>query len=156
MSAPSVGGTINIVTRNLDAKKGGFLSYGMGNDGMNKILFSVSSGITKNGWAFTLMGGKNWGNGYIQGTAFEGYNWFASISKRINEEHQLTLTAFGAPQWHDQRNSSYGGLTIADWKMVETVYGVKDHKYNSYLRFSVLTVSHITLIATLITSHSSV
>ena len=110
VSAPSVGGTINIVTRNLDAKKGGFLSYGMGNDGMNKILFSVSSGITKNGWAFTLMGGKNWGNGYIQGTAFEGYNWFASISKRINEEHQLTLTAFGAPQWHDQRNSSYGGL----------------------------------------------
>ena len=114
VSAPSVGGTINIVTRNLDAKKGGFLSYGMGNDGMNKILFSVSSGITKNGWAFTLMGGKNWGNGYIQGTAFEGYNWFASISKRINEEHQLTLTAFGAPQWHDQRNSSYGGLTIAE------------------------------------------
>lgn len=130
VSAPSVGGTINIVTRNLDAKKGGFLSYGMGNDGMNKILFSVSSGISKSGWAFTLMGGKNWGDGYIQGTDFEGYNWFASISKRINDEHQLTLTAFGAPQEHGQRSSSYGGLTLADWKMVETVYGVKDHKYN--------------------------
>lgn len=130
VSAPSVGGTINIVTRGLDAKKGGFVSYGMGNDGMNKILFSVSSGISKSGWAFTLMGGKNWGDGYVQGTAFEGYNYFVSIAKRINDNHQLTLTAFGAPQWHDQRSSSYGGLTLADWKMVEEVYGVKDHKYN--------------------------
>ena len=44
LSAPSVGGTINIVTRGIDAKKGGSLSYSMGNDGYNKVLFSVSTG----------------------------------------------------------------------------------------------------------------
>ena len=39
VSAPSVGGTINIVTKGIDAKKGGFLSYAMGNDGYNKVAF---------------------------------------------------------------------------------------------------------------------
>lgn len=135
VSAPSVGGTINVVTRGLDAHKGGFLSYGLGNDGMNKILFSVSTGMSKNGWAMTLLGGKTWGDGYVQGTGFEGYNYFLSIAKRINDEHQLTLTAFGAPQSHNQRSSSYGGLTIADWQMVEKQYGISDYKFNPTFGF---------------------
>ncbi len=129
VSAPSVGGTINIVTRSIDAKKGGFLSYGLGNDGMNKILFSVSSGLSKDGWAFSLLGGKSWGDGYIQGTNYEAYNYYFQLSKRINDSHQLSLTAFGAPQSHYQRYKS-GGLTLADWQMVEKQYGVKDYKYN--------------------------
>ena len=60
VSSPSVGGTINIVTRTTDQKKGGSVSYGIGNDGMNNIMFNVSSGLTKSGWAFTLLGGKRW------------------------------------------------------------------------------------------------
>ena len=111
VSSPAVGGSINVITKSTDAKKGGFISYGMGNDGYNKILFSVSSGLSKDGWAFTLLGGKTWGDGYIQGTDFEGYNYFASLSKRFNDNHQLTLSAFGAPQWHNQRNYN-NALTI--------------------------------------------
>ena len=56
VSVPAVGGSINIVTKSTEAKRGGFVSYGMGNDGYNKILFSVSSGLSKDGWAFTLLG----------------------------------------------------------------------------------------------------
>ena len=90
LSAPSVGGTINIVTRGIDAKKGGLLSYSIGNDGYNKVMFSVSTGLMKNGWAVTVMGSRTWGDGYIQGTGFCGYSYFANISKRINESHQLS------------------------------------------------------------------
>ena len=115
MSAPSVGGTINIVTKGLDAKKGGTFSYAMGDNGYNKVTFSVSTGLMSNGWAITVMGARTWGDGYIQGTSFEGYNYFANISKRINENHQLSLTAFGAPQQHYQRSS---GLTMKEWNNV--------------------------------------
>ena len=132
VSAPSVGGTINIVTRGLDSEKGGTLAYSMGNDGMNKILFSVSTGVSKSGWAMTLLGARTWGNGYVQGTDFEGYNYFLNISKRINDAHQLSLTAFGAPQKHYQRD---GALTIAGWQYVEKVFGVKNYKYNSTYGF---------------------
>ena len=115
MSAPSVGGTINIVTKGLDAKKGGTVSYSMGDNGYNKVTFSVSTGLMQNGWAITVMGARTWGDGYIQGTSFEGYNYFANISKRINENHQLSLTGFGAPQQHYQRSS---GLTMKEWNNV--------------------------------------
>jgi outer membrane cobalamin receptor len=118
MSAPSVGGTINIVTKGLDAKKGGTFSYSLGDNGYNKVSFSVSTGLMSNGWAITLMGGRTWGDGYIQGTSFEGYNYFANISKRINENHQLSLTAFGAPQEHYQRSGSGGALTMSEWNNV--------------------------------------
>ena len=129
MSAPSVGGTINIVTKGLDAKKGGTFSYSMGDNGYNKVTFSVSTGLMDNGWAITVMGARTWGDGYIQGTSFEGYNYFANISKRINENHQLSLTGFGAPQQHYQRS---GGLTMSEWNNVRKYMkdGMHFSRYN--------------------------
>lgn len=130
VSSPAVGGSINIITKSTEAQKGGFVSYGIGNDGYNKILFGVSSGLSKDGWAFTLLGGKTWGDGYVQGTEFEGYTWFASIAKRFNENHQLTLTAFGSPQWHNQRNNQ-NGLSIKEWQRVKKYMGDDSpYKYN--------------------------
>ncbi len=130
VSSPSVGGSINIITKSTDAKKGGFISYAMGNDGFNKLLFSVSSGLTKDGWAFTLLGGKDWREGYIQGTQSEGYNYFISIAKRFNDNHQLTLSAFGAPQWHYQRNYN-NALSIKEWQRVQQYMGEKSaYRYN--------------------------
>ncbi|MBQ0118518.1 MAG: carboxypeptidase-like regulatory domain-containing protein [Bacteroidales bacterium] len=118
MSAPSVGGTINIITKGIDAKKGGHISYALGNDGFNKVMFTVSTGLMKNGWAVTVLGSKTWGNGYIMGTDFSGYSYFANISKRINERHQLSLTGFGAPQWHNQR-AYQNGLTMSEWNSIK-------------------------------------
>ena len=115
VSGPSVGGTINIVTKGIEAKAGGTASYSIGNDNNQSVVVSASTGVTKNGWAITILGGHSWGNGYILGTEYEGWNYFANISKRINANHQLSLTAFGAPQWHNQRNAN-NALTIEGWQ----------------------------------------
>ena len=137
ISSPSVGGTINIVTNTIDAKKGGTFSYGVGNDGLQNLAVSLSTGLTEKGWAMSLLFGKRWGDGYIQGTGFEGYNWFVNISKRINDRHQLSLTAFGAPQKHNQRKPVYAGLTIKEWDKWGTMYmGEKDkYRYNPVYGF---------------------
>ena len=131
VSAPSVGGSVNIVTKGADAEKGGTVSYAMGNDGYNKMLFSLSTGMSKSGWALTLLGAKTWGDGYIQSTDFEAYNWFVNLTKRFNENHQLSLTAFGAPQWHNQRNNN-NGLSIKEWQNVKQYVDNLDdvYKYN--------------------------
>ena len=133
VSAPSVGGTINIITKGIDSKKGGSISYSIGNDGANKLLFSVSTGLMKSGWAITVLGARSWGNGYIQGTGYQGYSYFANVSKRINDRHQLSLTAFGAPQSHWQRPSgSSGALTLAQWNEVKKYMtdGMDYRRYN--------------------------
>ena len=132
VSAPGVGGTINIITKTLEQKRGGFASYQMGNNGANKINFSVSTGMSKKGWGMTLMGSHNWGDGYVMGTDYKGYTWFASVAKRFNDAHTLSFTGFGTIQEHGQRTSStnYGPLTIAEWQRVEAEYGVKNYRYN--------------------------
>ncbi len=137
ISSPSVGGTINIVTNTIDAKKGGTFSYGVGNDGLQNLAVSLSTGLTEKGWAMSLLFGKRWGDGYIQGTGFEGYNWFVNISKRLGSNHQLSLTAFGAPQKHNQRKPLYAGLTIKEWDKWGKMYmGEKDmYRYNPVYGF---------------------
>lgn len=131
LSSPSVGGTINITTRTIDAKRGGNIFYGMGNDGMNHIGFSASTGLMDNGWAITLLGSRKWGDGYIQGTRYDAYTWFVNISKRLNDSHQISLTAFGSPQNHWQRNRN-NGLTIEGWQDVRdyTSGGNSIYRYN--------------------------
>ena len=115
LSAPSIGGTINITTQSLDAERGGNVWYGFGNDGMNNMGAKVSTGLMKNGWAITVQGSRKWGDGYVQGTNFNSYSYFVNISKRINDSHQLSLTAFGAPQTHNKRGNK-DGLSIINYQ----------------------------------------
>jgi outer membrane cobalamin receptor len=129
IAAPSLGGSINIITKSIDAKEGGTVSYGIGNDGYSKQTFSYSTGLTKKNWAVTVLGGKTSGDGYIQGTQFEGYNYFLNISKKINNSHELSFTAFGAPQWHNQRNNA-DRLLISEWQKQPLEY-----RYNASYGF---------------------
>lgn len=138
----SVGGTINIITQTTDAQMGGSVYYGIGNDGYEKMAFSASTGLLKNGWAISLSGSRTEGNGYFKGGEFLGWNYFVNVSKKINDAHRLSFTAFGAPQKHNQRgnkaliedyrkhrdgirmNTSYGYI---NGQVVPTGYG-----YNEY------------------------
>lgn len=132
LSAPSVGGTINITTQSLDAERGGNVWYGFGNDGMNNMGAKVSTGLMENGWAITLQGSRKWGDGYIQGTDFNAYSYFINVSKRINAYHQLSLTAFGAPQRHNKRGSQDGLSIINYQEYAKSVMGeVSPYRYNA-------------------------
>jgi len=104
LAISSVGGTINIITKTTDVKAGGSIYYGIGNDGYNKRSFTVSTGLLDNGWAVTASGSQTYGDGYVKGTNFEGWSYFLNVSKRVNDDHHLSFTAFGAPQWHNQRS----------------------------------------------------
>lgn len=129
IAAPSVGGSINILTKTTDMKKGGSVFTGVGNSGYQKTAVTLSTGLMDNGYAITFSGSRTEGDGYIMGTPFEGYSYFLNVSKQINDKHQLSFTAFGAPQWHDQR-SSYDARTIAEWRDYKDGY-----KYNATYGF---------------------
>ena len=118
ISTPSIGGTIAYTTKGLDAKKGGNLWYGVGSTGLNNMGFSLSTGLMKNGWAITVLGGRKWAqeNKGIQGTKYEEWSWFVNVTKKLGDKNQIGLTAFGAPQWHNQRSSA--SLMINEWQNV--------------------------------------
>ncbi|MDR1583015.1 MAG: TonB-dependent receptor [Prevotellaceae bacterium] len=130
LAISSVGGTINIITKNTDAEKGGSVYSGIGNDGYNKYSFSLSSGLMENGWAITVSGGTSFGDGYIDGTNFKAYSYFANISKVISHNHRLSLQAFGAPQWHNQRGSQHEIATYKN-ENSDIPFYIKNKKFNS-------------------------
>ncbi len=131
LALSSVGGTINIITKSTDAVKGGSIYSGMGNDGMYKFLFTVSTGLMKNGWAITISGAHTYGNGYIDGTNFNGYSYFINIAKQFSKNHRLSFTLFGAPQWHNQRGNKHFIKTYLGLNP-NIPYPITDkYKYNS-------------------------
>lgn len=113
VAVPSIGGTVNIVTKSTDMEEGGNVFASTGNDGLQKFGFTLSTGKSDNGWAATISGAKTSGERFADGLQFEGYNYFVNIAKEINEDHLLSLTAFGAPQRHGQRETRH---TIEDYQ----------------------------------------
>ena len=125
VAVPSIGGTINILSKTSDVQKGGNIIASTGNDGYQKYGFTLSTGLMDNGLAATVSFAKIEGEGYIDGTQFKGFNYFVNLSKEINDNHKLSFTSFGAPQRHGQRqnrstidayrNSESGNRFNPDW-----------------------------------------
>lgn len=116
VAVPSVGGTINIVTKTTDAKEGGKIMSTIGNNGYLKYGMTYSTGLSDKGFAATVSASRITGDGYVNGLQFEGYNYFVNLSQQINENHLLSFNAFGAQQEHGQRYTRY---TIEDYKRTE-------------------------------------
>ncbi|PTX60192.1 TonB-dependent receptor-like protein [Kordia periserrulae] len=117
LAISSVGGTLNIVTKTTDRNEGGFVGTTLGNDNYLKTIASYSTGRMENGFAFTGLFSRTAGDGYINGTAFEGYNYFLGFGWTDEDRtHDLQFTVTGAPQVHNQRTTSFfNAATIAQY-----------------------------------------
>ena len=129
LAISSVGGTINIVTKTTDKKQGGVVSSSFGNDNYLKLLATYSTGKMENGFASSVLLSRTTGDGYVDGTTFEGYNYFLSFGLDI-ENHNFQLTLTGAPQTHNQRTTSFYNMATLDDYLT---YGKKYNYNNGYL-----------------------
>lgn len=100
LAISSVGGTVNIVTKTLDKKRGGFVQQMIGNDDYTKTTAYYSTGVNEKGWSFAGMLGHWQGDGYVDYTAGQGQTYFLSVGYQPNENHALNFFITGAPQWH--------------------------------------------------------
>jgi iron complex outermembrane receptor protein len=141
VAVPSVGGTINIVSKATDAQRGGSFFVGVGNNLYNKLGLSLSTGMSEKGWAMTLQGARTEGAGYVNGTEFLGWSYYLNIAKKVNNNHLLTFSVIGAQQRHGQRqnrlaverfvNSPNGIRQNDDWgKLGGEVVHVEDNFYH--------------------------
>ncbi len=64
----------------------------------NRIMITGSTGLTKNGWAFTGSLSTRFGNNisYVKGTSYNGFGLFLAGEKKINSEHWLNLAGFAS------------------------------------------------------------
>ena len=116
-------GTQEINTRASIYRPGSRVAFSGTNTNYNwRMMATHASGMDKNGWAYVISAGRRWANeGYFEGTDYSANSFFASIEKKINDEHSLNLTAIYA------QNSR--GKNSPNSQEVTDLAGVK---YNSY------------------------
>ena len=107
VAVPSIGGTINIITKTTDVEAGGNIFTSIANDGYEKLGATYSTGVMANGLATTVSLARTRGNGYVDGTEFSGLSYFLNLSKKINDDHKLSFSVFGAKQRHGQRQNRH-------------------------------------------------
>lgn len=104
LAISSVGGTINVITNTSDKRQGGSVRFSTGNDNYQKYVASYSTGLLDSGFSASLLFSRTSGDGYIDGTEFEGHNYFIGLGYKVNDNHNLMFTFTGAPQWHNQHS----------------------------------------------------
>ena len=111
LAISSVGGTVNIVTKTVDQKAGGFVKSTLGTNNYFKNSAYVSTGLQDNGWAFAALFGHWQGDGMTYTSKGQGQVYYFSIGYKPNENNIFNMFITGAPQWH----GAGGGDTIQQY-----------------------------------------
>tara|TARA_B100000767_G_scaffold128767_1_gene122528 strand:- start:2628 stop:5450 length:2823 start_codon:yes stop_codon:yes gene_type:complete len=119
IAIPSVGGTMNILTKGTGNKAGGVVKQSIGSFGKLRTSVGYNSGRMENGWGLTLAGSYKTGNGFVDETWSEGFFYYAKVQKEIGN-HIISFSAMGAPQKHGQR--SYKSDISTYWNRAQQAY----------------------------------
>ena len=116
-------GSTNMNVRASEAKPGGRISYSSSNRSYeHRIMATYASGLIKNNWAFTVSASRRAGiEGFNNGTFYDANSFFASVEKKINENHNLNFTVIYTP---NERGKSSANT--------QEVYDLRGIKYNAY------------------------
>ncbi|WP_412476835.1 carboxypeptidase-like regulatory domain-containing protein [Flavobacterium sp. TBRC 19031] len=116
-------GTQEINTRASIYRKGSRVSFSGTNTNYSwRMMGTHASGMNKDGWAFVVSASRRWAEeGYFEGTNYAANSLFASIEKKINENHSINFTSIFA---QNKRGKSSPNT--------DEVTRLKGIEYNSY------------------------
>lgn len=122
----SVAGTFNMILRDANYDKGGFLYNATGNDGYRKFVGSYGTGLLKSGFSANVLLSSTSGDGYVDATNFEAYSYYLALGFK-KKKHDFQFKVFGSPQWHNQRASD---IALSTYVNRGNGSGEANYKYN--------------------------
>ena len=119
-----IGSTTSIDSRASKQRKTTSFSYAFSNRSYDhRWMLTHSTGISKKGWAFTFSGSRRWADeGYVPGTYYNGWSYFAGVDKRVGQKNLFSFVTFGAPT----ENGRQGAAVTEMMELAGT------HYYNPY------------------------
>jgi len=128
LAVPAVGGSINIFTKAASKSPSGLFQYQYGSEGLHKLKLGYNTGIMDNGLAASVLLGYYKGNGFVDETQAESYQYFINMEYVPNDKHRFMFTLFGGPQWHNQHNTA---SELRDYLTYGGTFTRPNIKYNS-------------------------
>ncbi len=102
ISIPSVGGTINILTKGIDSKASFEMKQEAGAGGMLQTTIGFTTGKLDGGWGMTGAFSSRKNDGWVDLNYSKALFYFLRIDKEIGK-HLISIQGFGGPQEHGQR-----------------------------------------------------
>ena len=117
-----IGGYSNINAKASAIRKGHRISYANANrDFHHRLMYTYGTGMMANGWAFAVsVSGRYAYEGFVEGTYYKAFSYFASAEKKINEHQRISFSVLGAPREIARSNAS-----------VEEVYNLSGDVYHN-------------------------
>lgn len=116
-------GTQEINTRASLYRPGTRISFSGTNTNYNwRMMGTHVSGMDKDGWAYVISASRRWAvEGYFEGTDYSANSFFASVEKKINDNHSLNFTSIYAENNRGKNSPNTDEIT-----------NIAGEKYNSY------------------------
>lgn len=104
----SVGGASNINMRASQYAAGHKASLvGCNRNYLARAMYTGSTGLMQNGWAFTGSASYRWANeGVIEGTFYNSAAYFLAAEKKINDSHSISIATWGSPTERAQQGAA--------------------------------------------------
>jgi len=141
LALPSVGGTMNILSKGIETRLGGMIKQEVGDNGFLRTTVGVTTGQLKGGWGVTVSGSYKQGKGWVDQTWTKGWFFYLRVDKKLGN-HLITLSAMGAPQRHAQRSykktiatfdKDYAADLGVDTTGLKSSYGIRYNPNWGYL-----------------------
>jgi outer membrane cobalamin receptor len=102
LAAPSIGGTMNIITDPASYEKGGKVKQEVGAGNFLKSTVNYNTGLINDKMAFSTTIVRKTGDGVIDKAWTDAWAYYFGSSYQMNDAHRFELYAIGAPQRHGQ------------------------------------------------------
>jgi hypothetical protein len=129
LALPSVGGTMNILTKGIEQKRRFEFKQELSSEGKSTQSLAYNSGKLPGDWGVTMAFSRKQGDGWVDETWSDAYFYYGKIEKRLGD-HIVSFSTYGAPQSHGQRAYKRAIATYDSTYAVD-VAGVT--KFPSYL-----------------------
>jgi hypothetical protein len=116
-------GSTNIDTRASEQRAGTRISYSSSNRSyVHRVMATHSTGILKKGWSMTISASRRAGiEGFNEGTTYNAYSLFASVEKKISDNHSINFTSIFTPNRRGKSSPN-----------TQEVFDLKGIAYNNY------------------------
>lgn len=104
----TIGGASNINMRASQYAAGNKMSLvGCNRNYLARLMYTGSTGLMQNGWAFTASASYRWANeAVIEGTFYNSLGYFLAAEKKINNKHSISIATWGSPTERAQQGAA--------------------------------------------------
>lgn len=106
LAIPSVGGSINVITQGIESEKHVSIRQDFGNRLNAQTVISGATGRLKGNWNIQGSLAFKYNQGWVDATNTMMFAYYLKVNKEF-KKHAISFTAFGGPQWSNQRSYLY-------------------------------------------------